>query len=183
MAVPKKESEIPMVLSEVRYSGVFDYDLLYKTIHRWLKDHFYEVHESPYKHKMTPTGAEVELTITGWRKQTDWVKFIITADTHFWDITDVEVVKEGKKQKLNKGRFWIRFKMTVIFDWQKQFEGKAFYVKLFNLLRNKIMLMQLMLGPVDDLYYETYRLQAEVKKVLEMDTSYNAFRNLYGHAG
>ena len=84
-------------------------------------------------------------------------------------------MRNNKKQKLNKGRFTIAIKFTVVVDYQKQFDGKPFYIQLFNFMKNKIMLMSILIYYVDTLYYESYRLHAEIKKNLDMDTGYNAY--------
>lgn len=176
MAVPKKIAEKVSVLSaEIRYSGIFDFDGLYKMMHKWLQEHYEDVFETPYKHKMTGKGAEIEFSISGERKQTEFVKFQTTVDIHIWDLRDIEMTKEGKKQKLNKGRFTLIVKGVCIFDWQKQFEGKPLYIRLFNLLRNTILKTHIAVFYLDTLYYEAYKLHTEIKKFLGMETGYSAF--------
>jgi len=179
VALTKKIADVvPMKIGEIRYSGVFDFDGLYKLIHGWLNDHCSpngEVIETPYKHKMTGRGAEVELTISGERNQTEFVKYKFSVDIHIWNMTDVEVVKDGKKQKLNKGRFILSVTATCVFDWQKQFEGKPFYIRLFNLLRNTILKTYISFMYLGDAYYEAYKLHTEIKKFLGMETAYSAY--------
>ncbi len=176
MAIPKKK--IPSVketISEIKFSGVFDYDKFYRGIYSWFKERLYDVHETAYKHKATPKGPEVEISFKGERKQSEWIMYKVSVDLHIWDMTDVEVVKDGKKQKLNKGRMTVVINMEVVFDYEKRFEEKPFYIQLYNLLIDNILWMKLMLGPVDTLYYEVYTLHTEIKKILNMETAYSAF--------
>lgn len=174
--VPKiRVKSIPEKLGEIKFSGVFDYDQLYRGIYGWFKERFYDVHETAYKHKATSRGPEVEIAFKGERKQTEWIMYKVNVDLHIWDLADVEVVKDGKKQKLNKGRMTIVVNMEAVFDYAKRFEEKPLYIKLYNFLVEKVMWMKLMLGPVDTLYYEGYTLYTEIKKLLNMETAYSAF--------
>ena len=176
MAVPTKR--VPSVkerLAEIKYSGVFDYDSLYKGVYSWFKGRFYDVHETAYKHKATPKGPEVEISFKGERMQSEWIMYKVNVDFHIWDMADVEATNDGKKQKLNKARMTVVITMEAVFDYEKRFEQKPFYIKLYNLLVDKILWMKLMLGPVDTLYYEAYTLHTEIKKLLNMETAYSAF--------
>lgn len=170
----KKAGEVGAKLSEIRFSGVFDYEKLYLAMYNWLKDHYYEVSES-YKHKMTATGAEVELTFKGERKESEFVKYNIDLETHFWDMVDAEAVIEGKKQKLNKARctFIIKFKVTL--DYQSQFDKSEFLVRLFNILRFTILKNKILIVWAGKLIGESYRLQTKIKDELGMYTAYNAW--------
>ena len=171
----KRIASVPVKVGEIKYSGVFDYDKLYKGVHDWFSKRKYDFQESTYKHKPGKAGPEIEISFKGERKETGWIMYKISVDFHIWDLTDVEVTKEGKKQKLNKGRMTILLQMEVVFDYEKRFEDKPFYIRLYNLIVDKVMYLRLMMGPVDSLYYETTNLQTEIKLLLDMETAYSAY--------
>jgi len=171
----KKLGDIPGKLTEIRFSGLFDYEKLYLEIYNWLRNHYYEVIET-YKHKMVATGAEVELAFKGERKESEFIKFGIDVETHFWDMTDVEVVVDGKKKKLNKARCTIIIKFKVTLDYQSQFDKSEFFVRLFNILRFTIISNRtILIVWVGKLVGESYRLDTKIKEELGMYTAYNAY--------
>jgi hypothetical protein len=176
MAIPKKKiPSVKELIGEIKFSGVFDYDKFYRGIHRWFKERLYDFHETTYKHKATARGPEVEISFKGERKQSEWIMYRVNVELHIWDLADVEVAKDGKKQKLNKCRMTVVINMEVVFDYEKRFEEKPLYIQLYNFLIDKVLWMKLMLGPVDTLYYEAYTLHTEIKKILNMETAYSAF--------
>ncbi|MEM4336652.1 MAG: hypothetical protein QXG86_01480 [Candidatus Woesearchaeota archaeon] len=170
----KKEGEIGDKLSEIRFSGIFDYENFYLTVYNWLKDHYYNVNEV-YKHKMTSSGAEVELSFKGERKESEFVKYIIEVETHFWDLIDTDVVIDGKKKKLNKARCTIIIRWKVILDYQSQFDKSEFLIRLFNMLRFSVLKMKILAVWAGKLIGESYRLQTKIKEELGMYTAYNAY--------
>jgi len=170
----KKEGKIGQKITELRFSGVFDYEKLYLAMYNWLRSHYYEVSET-YKHKMVATGAEIELTFKGERKESEFYKYLLDVETHFWDMVDTEVVADGKKQKLNKARFTIVIKMTVVLDYQSQFDKSGFLVRLFNWLRFTIMKERILVLWAGKLCSEAYKLDTKIKEELGMYTAYNAY--------
>ena len=161
-------------LGDIKYSGEFDYEGLYLAIYNWLKNKRYEVQEV-YKHKMTPAGAEIELTFKGSKEITEFVKYSIDTEIKGWNITEHETVKEGKKQKLNKGRLVINIKMTLQLDWQKEFESSPFRKRLYKLLTGTILKKKAILDWGGNLVAEAYQLHTAIKKSLKMETAYSAW--------
>lgn len=161
-------------LGEIKYSGEFDYEGLYLCVYNWLKNNRYEVQEV-YKHKMTPAGAEVELTFKGNKKITEFVKYKLEAETKGWNITEHEAVKEGKKQKLNKGRLIIALTMTLELDWQKKYQESPFWQRVYKLLAGTILKKKALLDWGGNLVGEAYQLHTAIKKQLNMSTAYSAW--------
>lgn len=170
----QKKGSVGAKLGEIRYSGVFNYEQLYLAIHGWLKDHYYQVKEV-YKHKTTPSGADIELNYKGERKESEFIKFHIDVDAKFWGLTDTEVVKDGKKQKLNKARLLIIINFKVTLDYQSHFDKSEFLVRLFNFMTFTVLKNKIMMTVVGKLFYESYRLHARIKEELGMHCAYNAY--------
>lgn len=164
----------------VRYSGLFDFDALYAAIIDWCKNYGYLWEEETYKHKVpSPKGAEQEFKWVAEKEVNDYIKYKIVMEPHIWDLTEVEVEKEGKKRSLSNGRIEILIKGELIPDWQKKFSrgrfskflGKAYY----GMRRREI---ESVYG--DNLYYRLWNLQALIKKYFDMQTKWHEYKKYLG---
>lgn len=170
----KRKDSVGETLGEIRYSGEFDYEKVYLTIYNWLKRKRYEVQET-YKHKMTPKGAEVELSFKGGKKVTEFRKNKIEVEFKGWNITEQEVVKEGKKQKLNKGRLKITLSWTLQMDYNSKYDKSEFWIRVFNMMVYTFLYKKMVLDWAGSLVAETYDLHTTIKKSLGMECSYSAW--------
>jgi len=170
----KKGGEVSETLGEVKYSGEFDYEALYLTIYNWLKKKGYLINET-YKHKMTPSGAEVELTFKGDKKVTEFFKYKIECETKIWGLSEFEATRHGKKQKLNKGRMNITLSITLHLDYNSRFDKSEFTQRLFNMIRFTLLRKKIIIVWAGALMAECYQLHTEIKKQLGMETAYSAW--------
>ena len=161
-------------LGEIKYSGEFDYEGLYLCIYKWLKKKRYDLQEV-YKHKMTGSGAEVELAFKGAKKINEFVKYKIDAEIKGWNITEFEAVKDGKKQKLNKGRIIVTINFAMDMDWQKKYQDSPFKKRVYNLITGTLLKKKAVLVWGGTLVGEAYQLHTEIKKQLSMETAYSAW--------
>ena len=103
----------------IRYKGLFDYDTLYNEIVEWFKSNKYWFQENDFKHKVpSPYGAEQEIRMSGDKKVSEYLEYKATLDWHIWDMTEVEVVKDGKKKTLTSARIEIRIVGTMKLDYE-----------------------------------------------------------------
>lgn len=163
----------------VRYTGLFDFEALYGAIIDWCKNEGYIWEEETYKHKVpSPKGAELEWYWIAEKEVTDYVKFKINFFPHAWDITEVEVVKDGKRKKLTSGRIEIVILGEVAFDWQKKFKGSKFNQLLgkwyFMMKRRDVEAFY------DNIMYRLWNLQTIIKKFFDMQTKWNEYRRYLG---
>ncbi len=172
--ITKKGDKISDVLGEIRYSGEFNYEKLYRGIYDWFKDKLYEVTET-YKHKMTGSGAEVELAFKGEKKVSEFMKWNIECETKIWGLNDVEVVREGKKQKINKGRLQITITFSVTLDYSAKFDKSELARRAFNFIRFTLLRKKIIIFWSGQLVEEAYKLHTEIKKILGMETAYSAW--------
>lgn len=170
----KQRNTLGDTLGFIEFKGEFDYEELYTGIYNWYQQRRFMLNES-YKHKMTGKGAEVELDFKGGRKITDFLKYKIDTEIKIWDMVETEVIKDGKKQKLNKGRMRIILKWEVVLDYSKQFKSSEFFIRLFNMMAWKFMKKKIILDWAGTLIGETYMLHTEIKKLLKMETAYSAW--------
>jgi len=161
----------------IRYKGVFDYDGMYKMMHAWLISKRFLFHEDKYKDKVsTPFGNEIEAKWTAEKKVTEFVMEKITIEFHLWDFSEVEVIREGKKIKMNKARMEIKFFADIILDYSKKFsKGSEFAQKLGKFYVEKVIYWDWRIKYANALEYSVYDLHTKVKKYLNMDTGSNAY--------
>ncbi|MBW2992009.1 hypothetical protein KY345_02210 [Candidatus Woesearchaeota archaeon] len=177
-----KDYKLPALL--VRYKGVLDLEGLYRVIVQWLKARRYWFHETTYKHKVpSPFGAEEEIRFVGERKCTEYYKHQIMIYTHVWGQQEVEVIKEGKKQKLIKCKVEFRIQGTLITDYQGRFERNAFTRKLRDFMHKHLIKERLENIWGDELYYRTLKLQAVIKDYIDMYTKSHEYRGYLGDTG
>jgi hypothetical protein len=170
----EKKGKLSDVLGEIRYSGEFDYEELYQTIHNWYRTMQYEVVET-YKHKMTGSGAEVELTFKGERKVTEFMKYHIETELKGWGMNEIEAVRNGKKQKLDKGRILVTIKFTLELDYNSRFDRSEFTIRMFNMIRFTLLRKKVIILWGGKLVAEAYNLHTAIKKSLKMETAYSAW--------
>ena len=165
----------------IRYRGLFDWGGLYYHISDWFKRYRYTLTEEMYKHKVpTPFGAEQELEWYGDSEVNEWVKFRIYVHFHLWDMTEIEVVKDGKKKLLTNARIEITIWGNLMFDWQNKFDKNRFTRALRDLYIGYIWRRESTSVYGDMIYYRMLGLHAHIKKYLDLQTKYHAYKGYLG---
>jgi hypothetical protein len=124
----------------VKHRGIFSFSELLQGIRKWYVDDDYEFHIIAHKFKIpSPLGAEHEIEIHGEKKVTDYVRYHIDIFMKFYDVRDVELIKDGQKLKMNDGKLLIEIKCDLEFDWQQRFGGSKFLQALHDFYRNYII--------------------------------------------
>ncbi len=158
----------------LRYKGIFDINDAYRIIHDWLISKGYEVHESKYKSISLQTGG-VEKTFDwqAYRKMTEFIMIWIHLHFQFQDIMEVEVVKNNKKVKLQKGLVMVRIEHALEYDFSERM-GKtkldATIVKFMTTIMWKKKIDTLW---EDKLRFKCYELMNVVKETFEFMTKGN----------
>lgn len=159
---------------EIRYKGIYDYEGLYQLIRKWFDEHNYDFMENKYKDKVGgPFGNEVELKMKPELKVTEFIKYHITVETHFWDVKEFEAEFQGEKKKVTDGRFWIKLSASIEFDYTGRFHGK--WKTWLEFLVTKVLRRYYEIKYYDQLKYDVYGLQKQMKEHLKMETKYNAY--------
>ncbi|MFA5142194.1 MAG: hypothetical protein WC471_04460 [Candidatus Woesearchaeota archaeon] len=117
----------------IRYTGVFDFDKLYKSITKWYKAHGYDMQEKKYVHK----GKELEFEWFGDKKITEYYKYEIEVALFIWEFGETEVVKDGQTIKMNKGRIQMVIKGAYVLDYAKSWGSTPAPVKSISDIPNK----------------------------------------------
>lgn len=172
----RKARHIPTI----KFGGIFDYDGLMKVMRAWIVDQGYEFHETSLKYKVpSPAGAESEHVWWGWRKVNSYVKYHVDIFFHFWHLHDVEVVRDGKKQKLQSAKIQIEISGRCELDWSNRFAGSKLMQALADFYDNYIIKRKIDTIHGDQLYYRLYKLQKVAKEYLEFESKESAYQDMW----
>jgi len=163
----------------LRYKGIVDFQALWRVIGDWFESKGFEIQEPKAKHKMGPFGEEFECVIAAWRNVTDHYRFEMTAYQKYWDGTYVEVVKDGKKSKLLKARFFFKFSSKIVLDYSDRYEKSRFTQAMGKFLNHRVLRWQWESVYGDQLFYKTLELQNIVKEYLNMEMHGSEFADMW----
>jgi len=111
----------------LKHKGYFSFRDLYIFCYDWLKDQGYKVAEEEYTEKLSSHGKEVVIRWKAKKKISDYFRNIIEVKWHILGMTDVEVEREGKKEKANKGDLKLSFSADLERDYEKRWEDNPFW--------------------------------------------------------
>ncbi len=160
----------------IHFSGYFDLEKLYHYIYSWLSSNKYKYNEKLYKQKK----SEIEWEIEGTKKVDGYAKFSISFALHLYGdgngptpVDPVEVVKDGVKRKLVKGRVRITISGGIETGYSDIFGENKWNKTYFrrwiqNFFEKAVLKQDIDIKYVDKLYYEILDFYEGVKKVLGM---------------
>ena len=167
---------------EVVYKEAFLLLPLYRATKQWLVQNFYlDSAEDPrfetsgeilyhYRKGTSLSPAEQELRIWWRSKNTEggnsFYSYHIDLDWNIIQMYDVEIMKDGKKIKAQKGE--IRLKIRPYID-VMDFHSKGI-MRVFDHWFKERLIKKNLEGHRKILYRDAYRLQGMIKKYLEMKT-------------
>jgi hypothetical protein len=160
--VPKPLTDQPPI---IRYTGVFDYDKLYKSITKWFKLKGYDFQEKKYVHK----GKELEFEWYGEKKITEYYKYEVEVALFIWDFGNTEVVKDEQTITMQKGRVQVVIKGSYTLDYAQTWEGSKFTEKLRDIYHKYIIDKDIIFKIYTPLYKQVYSFYDEIRAVLGME--------------
>lgn len=163
----------------INYKGIFNFIGLYKMMVRWLKSRKFEFHEKLYKER----PPEILLQWLAERKVSGYLKHIINIDIHILDAEEIEVVQNGVRKKMMKGRMRIRLEMELLPDYPDIYNERKWNTNfqriLVDFFNKHIIRRELELTHWDVLYYEMLKLHAAIKDHLHMEARGHAYAEVY----
>lgn len=167
-------------IQRIRYQGIFDLEGLFKMIYKWLDERGYEVREVKLKHKVPkPAGINQEVWWEAFITETDYVTMWVKLRFFFYEMNDVEVVKEGKKKLLTKGRLSIEIESYLELDWQSRWETSIFLRHFRTFYEKRVINHEIEDVYWDKNYYNTYKLHTKIKEHLDFETKTNAYGDVW----
>ncbi len=148
---------------QIRFYGPFNLHALLEGVKKFLDDRQYEFKET-FKMKKGGEGWKFETDWEGNLKVTHFVKKDIAIYFLIMEIKDVEVVVDGKKQKLQHGRGIIDIDGNIEFGWQQ------FWPEWFTRFFLTYFYKEKFWGKwVDGHWYEVQDLAALIRQLLNFE--------------
>lgn len=110
----------------VEYTGLISVNGLYKTTMSWLDEHGYGPYDGSHSEQVFPQGKQIEITINGAKKLSDFAKVEWGTSFEFSDLQEMIVEKEGKKVTMSKGYVKVSTNIYLTTDMDKTEEQTAF---------------------------------------------------------
>lgn len=156
--------------TKLKHAGIFNFKELYGLIYDWLTDAGYFVAEQQYSEKITATGKEIEIKWECKKKVTDYFRFQIKLGFRLLGLIDIELNKQGKKIKTNKGQIEIKFTAILERDYESKFEITPFHKFLRSVYEKYIIPNRI--GQMEDkLVEETIEIVNQTKAYLSLEVS------------
>jgi len=159
----------------IRFTGIFDFDGLYKLMVNWFLDRNYDFYEPLYKDKGMDIGREVEIEWETEKEIDEYFKYQIDIYFHLWEVQPVEVIIEGEKKMLTKAKIEIRLKPKVVADYENRWDRSEFRKKLRDFYLTYVINKKIELQIVEPLYNRMYELHTLIKDYLKMSTKGSAY--------
>ncbi|MBI5391189.1 hypothetical protein HZB02_06895 [Candidatus Woesearchaeota archaeon] len=152
---------------ELKYEGIFNARELYDVIERWCRNkNFVDVEKRNFEQRF-PSGKQVEIEITPYRKTTDYLRLQLKIEIFMRRLKDVKVKVDGKEVAMNKGEFTIFFHGFLDYDYWHKWEKRGIFVfirALFDQIVYREMSEQYRLSVIEDVN----ELRDYIKKYLNM---------------
>lgn len=163
--------KIALQSDSLRYKGVFDMKKVYNGMYLWFTKRGYRFMETQYKHK----PPETEIDWCAMRKVDDYFLYTVKIKFYIWELEDVEIVREGKKQKMQQGRMNITLSSDITSDYSGRWESSAMKKWLETVYNRYIIRREIQFKHELTLYYVLYELHELTKQLLGMETTGGAY--------
>ncbi len=128
-----------ILTQKVKRSGVFDFKDLYQMVYRWYVDEGYDVEEEKYQENVSGDAKDIEIEWGTEKKISDYFKIKMKLTWRIIRMTDVEVDRGGRKEKMNKGNFEIKIRGDLVRDWDSKWD-KSWMTKFFRGIYDKYII-------------------------------------------
>jgi len=123
--MPEKDT---IFKTKVKYDGLFNFRDFYNFAYEWLSEEAnLSVIEKKYEEKLKGLVKEIVLEWNCTKEVTDFFKFEFEIKMTLKRLVEKEILKDGKKIKINEGSIKIDLKGNLIKDYEGKFETSAFY--------------------------------------------------------
>jgi len=112
---------------KIAQKGIFHFKDFYAFAYDWLIGEGYKVTEKKYEEEITGDSKKIEIKWEAKKKISDYFRFLIKAHWRFVNLKEVEIVKEGKKEKTNSGTAEIKLQGILVKDYEHRWEDQPFW--------------------------------------------------------
>jgi len=148
--------------------GIFNFKDLYAFTYDWLVGEGYKVTEKKYEEEITGDSKKVEIQWETKKKISDYFRFMIKVDWRFLNLKDIEVVKEGKKEKMNSGTAEIKINGILVKDYEHKWEDQPIW-KFLRGVYDRYIIKSRIDSYEDKIKEETEEFIAQCKSFLALE--------------
>ncbi|MEM4267995.1 MAG: hypothetical protein QXK37_04140 [Candidatus Woesearchaeota archaeon] len=163
----------------LQYKGICDLKGLFRVVKEWMESKGFEVVETKTKQRMRPFGMESEYDLRGYRNLSEYYRIWMIVMFQVWDEVQVEVVKNGIKEKLSKCRLYIRVRAESEMDWTNRFENSPFQEAIRKFLNEKVLKHRYESILWDQHHYKQLELFNVIKEYLSMQTRGSEYADMW----
>lgn len=116
---------------KIKQKGIFNFRKFYNFAYDWLRSEGYKIIEKNYTEDIKGGTKKTEIKWDAKKKISDYFRFMIELDWLTLNMKNVEVLKDGKKVKMNSGETELRVKGVLLKDYEHRWEDRP----VFKLLR------------------------------------------------
>jgi hypothetical protein len=112
---------------KLKQGGIFIFKDFYNFVYDWLREENYDLFETGYTEKVKGDAKQVEIKWDAHKEISDYFKFAIELKWLILGMKTVEVMKNGKKVKMDSGLLEIKFKSMLVKDYENRWEDHPFW--------------------------------------------------------
>jgi len=132
--------EVNQVVDHVKleYTGVFNMSEMFAMYSKWMKEQPYEKGGDYVSEQNTSRGKFVEMYYYPWKKDNDYIRHFFKIRILIYDAKKVDVMVQGKKQRLDHGRVLLTMDGFIEHDYESRWNKMPMFV-LFRTLAAKFV--------------------------------------------
>jgi len=153
---------------KVKQKGIFDFKKYYKFAYDWLRYDGYTIHEKKYLEEIEKQGKKIIIEWVATKKISDYFKNIIEVSWHILGMEDAEVMRNGKKDKANKGEVKITITGILERDYEDNW-GKTAFNKFIRGVYDKYIIRSTMDQYEDKVIDESDEFTEQLKAFLNLE--------------
>ena len=172
------ERKVYITEFRVKYKDFFDLKKFYEDLHDWLKEHDFTDVQDKMDHyevlflEKIDTASYKEQWIR-WRPQkvplgSSYYRFWIDFDYHNVGIGKADIVKQGKKFKVNKGEIELSVKVWMELDYKEMFVDHPILKFFHKLFTERIFRRDLFEDHKKEIYRESREMENWIKHWFKM---------------
>jgi hypothetical protein len=112
---------------KIKQGGIFSFKDFYAFAYDWLREENYDMFETNYTEKVKGDAKQLEIKWEAHKEISDYFKFVIKMQWFVLGMKTVEVVKDGKKVKMDSGLLEIKFHSMLVRDYENRWEDHPFW--------------------------------------------------------